>query len=118
MPMAKKTEEKKSSGNVEEGKVCAVLAYLLIGIIWYFVDEKMKKNSFVKYHVKQGLVLLILSIAVSIVGSVIPFIGWFIILPLGNIAVLVLVVLGIINSVNGKEKELPVIGQFASKFSF
>jgi uncharacterized membrane protein len=108
----------KSSSEVEQGKVCAILSYILVGIIWFFADDKMKKNKFVKFHVKQSLVLLILNVCVYIVGTILPFIGWFIILPLGSIFVLVLWIFGIINSINGKEKELPIIGKFAEKFTF
>ena len=114
--MAKKVKSK----DIEAGKVCALLSYLLVGIIWYFVDEKMKKNSFVKFHVKQGLVLIIFSIIVSIVGSIfwfIPFLGW-VIMDILNLAILVLAIVGIVNSLNGEKKELPVIGGFASNFKF
>jgi len=113
--MAKKKVSKKEA---EDGKVCAILSYLLIGIIWYFADEKMKKNKFANFHVKQGLVLLIVWAIIWIVGMIIPIIGWFIILPLGYIFVLVLAILGIINAANGSEKELIIIGKFSSNFKF
>jgi len=101
----------------EKSKICAILSYLLVGIIWYFVDENMKKDKFVKYHVKQGLVLLIVWVIGDIVFSIIPVIGW-ILFPIFSLAMIVLMVLGIINAANGQEKELPIIGQFASKFTF
>jgi len=117
--MAEK-EVKVAKVGVEEGKLCAILAYLLVGIIWYFVDENMKKNEFAKFHAKQGLVLLIVSIAVSIANTflwIIPIIGWLVITVL-NIAIFILWILGIINAANGKQKELPVIGHFGKKFTF
>jgi uncharacterized membrane protein len=103
---------------VEEGKACAALSYILVGIIWYFVDEAMRKNEFAKFHAKQGLVLIITWIILSIVASVIPFIGWFILWPIFGIFCFVLFILGLINSLNGAEKELPVIGSFAKNFKF
>lgn len=116
----------KMSKDVEEGKVVAALAYVLIGIIWYFVDENMKKNYFVKYHVKQGLVFLIASIiyniALGILLSILFTPLWYLhiywLFSLLYYAPLVWMILGIINVVNGVEKELPVIGKFASKFKF
>ena len=33
---------------IEQGKGCAALGYILVGIIWYFADEQMKKNNYVK----------------------------------------------------------------------
>ena len=109
----------KSSTNkdvVSEGKICAILSYLLIGIIWYFADEKMKKNEFAKFHVKQALVLLILSLAGSIVLTMTFILAW--ILPLFQIAIFILLVFGIINANNGEKRELPFIGKFGKKFKF
>lgn len=98
----------------ENGKLCAILAYFLLGIIWYFLDEGMKKNEFVKFHVKQSLILALTSIVGSSVLGMIPIIGWLL-LPFFGIATLILGVIGIINSLNGEKKQLPVIGLYASQ---
>ncbi len=92
--------------NTEQNKWLGVVAYLIF-FIPLLVD---KENEYLKFHANQGLVLLLLGIAVSIVGSIIPFIGWFVILPLGAIFCLVLGIIGIVNAFNMKMKELPVIG--------
>lgn len=102
----------------DDGKLCAFLAYLLVGIIWYFADEKMKKNKFANFHVKQGMILLFTSILINVIGGLIPIIGWFIIWPVGGVLVLVLWILGIVNVANGKQKKLPIIGGFAKKLTF
>jgi uncharacterized membrane protein len=102
---------------IENGKICALLAYLLFGIIWYFADEKMKKNNFAKFHTKQGIILIITSILGSVILGIIPVLGW-IVYPIFQLGILIFAILGIINSLNGKEKELPVIGQFAKKLNF
>lgn len=94
----------------------AIVAYIIF-FIPLLVDGA-KNDPFVKFHVKQGLVLLLLCIAVSILGSIIPFIGWFIIAPLGSIFALVLFIMGIINAANGVEKPLPLIGAIADNFKF
>ncbi|MEA3463906.1 MAG: hypothetical protein U9R14_02430 [Patescibacteria group bacterium] len=101
---------------IKKGKVCAMLAYLLVGIVWYFVDEKMKKNNFIKFHVKQSLVLLIVSFAGSIVLGMTFIFAWLI--PLYQVAILVMIIIGIMNANNEQEKELPIIGQFGNKFKF
>ncbi|MFH1427578.1 MAG: DUF4870 domain-containing protein [Patescibacteria group bacterium] len=108
--------EKNTTKNSTEGKLCAILAYLLVGIIWYFADEKMKKNEFVKFHVKQALVLLIFSLAGSIVLGMTFILAWLI--PLYQVAIFIILVVGIINANNGDKKELPIIGKFASIFKF
>lgn len=96
-------EENKS---IEQNKWLGVLAYFI-----FFIPLLVNKDDeFGKFHANQGLVLLLLGIAVSIVGSIIPFIGWFVIAPLGAILCVVLGIIGIINAINLKMKELPLIG--------
>lgn len=89
---------------------CAALSYLLIGIIWYFADEEMRKDRFARFHAQQGIVFLISALVIQIVGSIIPFIGWFIIWPIGTVLILVWFILGLINALNEKEQELFWIG--------
>ena len=106
-PTAKPAGKGKNTG-------MAVVAYIVF-FIPLLTDSK--NDPFVKYHVKQGLVLFICSFIVWIIASFIPILGW-IISPILNIVILVLAILGIINAVNGVEKPLPLIGQFASNFKF
>lgn len=71
-------------------------------------------DPFVKYHIKQGLVLLIIEAVVYALGM---FLWQFwAVYQLVNLATFVLSVLGIINVVQGKEKELPIVGGFAHSF--
>ena len=107
-------------GDVEDGKIVAVLLWLvwIIGLIWWLADEKMKNNAFVKHHVKQTLVLIIASVIISIVGSIIPIIGWFIILPLGMLLVFVWWIQGLIYAIQGSTKPLWLIGKYGEKFTF
>ena len=106
-------------------KICSALAYILIGIIWYFVDDEMKKNKTVKFHVKQGIVLLVFAIIWSIVINILfgmflltfMYFMWSVIWLLSYIP-LVLAIIGILNVVNGKEKPLPIIGIYAKKLTF
>ena len=120
MAVKKSSSSKSSSSGSDNGVICAVLSYFLIGIIWFFVDEKMKRNNFVKFHVKQSLVLLVLSVClmiVSMVLAIIPILGWAISLIL-NICLLVLWVLGLVYALQGKSQAVPVVGHFADKFNF
>jgi len=92
--------------DINENKAMAVLAYIL-----FFIPLLAAKESkFAMYHANQGLVLFLSAMAVNVVGSIIPVLGWFFILTLGNLAVIVLAVLGIINAAKGEEKPLPLIG--------
>ena len=87
----------------KKNNLCAILAYLLVGIIWYFVDEKMKKDKFVKFHVKQAITLMIAWVIWSVAIGVLVRLAFFIIVPLLRLLSLVpwvFVVLGIINGHN------------------
>jgi uncharacterized membrane protein len=91
---------------VEKGKGMAWLSYL--GILWLIPMLTLKENAFAKFHVKQGIVLTIYGVAVGLVGGIIPFLGWFVVAPVGSIIVLVLAIMGIINSVGGKYWKCPL----------
>lgn len=94
--------------DIEKNKAMAILAYL----IFLIPLLAAKDSKFAMYHANQGLVLFLLVLAINVVGGIIPFVGWFIILPLGNLFVVALAILGIINAAKGEAKPLPLIGGF------
>ncbi|SET59178.1 Uncharacterized membrane protein [Oceanobacillus limi] len=100
--------EEVDSEDVKSNKGMAILAYL--GFLFIVPLLAAKESKFAMYHTNQGLVLFIIGVAVYIVGSIIPVLGWLLILPLGSLLWLVWAVIGIINAANGKEKPLPLIG--------
>lgn len=95
--------------DVEKNKVMGILAY----IIFFIPLIAARESKFAMYHANQGLVLFLTGLAVGILGSIIPILGWFVILPLGYLAVLVLAILGIISSAKGEMKPLPLIGKIS-----
>lgn len=105
-----KSTDQKVSSDLEQVKIMAALAY--VGILFFLPLVTHPDSSFGKFHANQGLLLLITGIAINTVGSIIPFIGWFIILPLGWLFTFVLFVMGIVNALGLKKKRLPVIGGF------
>ena len=92
--------------DIEKNKVMALLAY----IIFLIPLLAAKDSKFARFHTNQGLVLFIGAILSSVI-TVIPIIGW-IIAPIAGLAITVLAIIGIINALNGRAKELPVIGKF------
>ena len=105
-------ENKKTNGadfsDIKKNKIFGVLAYFI-----FFIPLLAAKDSrFAMYHGNQGLLLFFLVLIVNIVGTILPFIGWFIIIPIGNLIVIMLGILGIINAITGKMKALPLIGKF------
>jgi uncharacterized membrane protein len=90
-------------------KLYCILSYVFI--LWLIGLVQMPQDPDVKFHVNQGIVLSIAGVIVSVLGSAIPFVGWFIIAPIGGILILILCIMGIIAANNNEQKELPVIGK-------
>ncbi len=106
--MAETTYLELDPTDVEQNKVMAILAYIL-----FFVPLLAAKESkFAMYHANQGFILFLAALCVNVVGTVIPFIGWLLLIPVGNLAVLVLAILGIMHAAGGKPAPLPLIGKF------
>ena len=105
--------------DIKNNKALAVLSY--IGILVLVPILAAKNSKFARFHANQGLVLLIANVAYSIIQSVVLNILAWTIAPLYQIAktllnlvslvFVVLMIIGIVNSANGKAKELPVIGK-------
>lgn len=104
------TSSTNSTEDIDSLKAIAAIAYL--GILFFVPMITHPKSEFAMFHANQGLLLLLAGIIVSVVGSVIPVLGWFVIAPIGGIFILVLFILGLINALQGKMKRLPLIGNF------
>jgi len=114
--MEEKTQSPSGGSGAEQKKGqntgMAVLAYI---IFFLPLLTDARNDPFVKYHVKQGLVLFISCVIVGIIGWI-PVIGW--IMPLLSLVLFIIFIIGILNVLNGRQKPLPLIGQFAEKFQF
>ncbi|MDP1884463.1 MAG: DUF4870 domain-containing protein [Candidatus Moranbacteria bacterium] len=106
-------EKKAENKDVESNKAMAIIGYIIPILFFVPLLSDAKNSPFAKFHANQQLNLLLAAIAVNIVGTIIPFLGWFIILPLGSIALIVIAIMGIINAVKGEMKALPLIGGFS-----
>jgi uncharacterized membrane protein len=97
--------------------IMGILAYMGILIIIPFILAK--DDPFVKFHLKQGLVLVIIEIVLYVIRmNIFWYGGLWTLLNIVNLGVLVLAIMGIINVLQGKEKELPLVGNFARSFHF
>ncbi len=105
----KKQEEPTTytSEDIEKNKVIAALAYL----IFFLPLLAAQDSSYARYHANQGLLLFILGFGGNTILTIIPILGW-ILIPFFSLFVIILAVMGILNAVNGKAKDLPLIGQY------
>ena len=97
--------------DINQNRLYAALSYLwilcFIPLIW------RRGSHFAQHHAKQGLVLLIAGFFIMLV-SWIPFFGFFISMFAGLILA-ILALFGIINALDGKYWQMPILGHFAKK---
>ncbi len=101
------------AAEVQTDTLMGVLCYLGPLVIIPYMTSLDK--PFVKYHVKQGVVLFGLEVVIYILGTMFLFSGLYPIIMLLNLGTLILTIIGIVNVVGKKETALPLIGQFADK---
>lgn len=100
------------SNDIEKNKAMAIIGYIIPILFFIPLVTEAKDSVFAKFHANQQLILLIAAVLVNVVGAIIPILGWFVILPLGSIAIVVFAIIGLINAAKGEMKELPLIGGF------
>jgi len=107
--------------NAQDDKVIGILSYL--GILWVvaYVLYGSKKTEYNLFHVKQGLLLLILIVGLVIVSTIFSFIPilniiWAILVMFIYLFIGIVAIIGIINAANGQMKPLILVGQFADTY--
>ncbi|WP_309710476.1 hypothetical protein [Siphonobacter sp. SORGH_AS_0500] len=102
-------------------KTLSIVSYItLIGWLIAYFSGKDNADRLFKYHLRQSLGLMLVSIVVNIALSVvvmmIPSLSF---LSYIGYLIFALLIIGIINSANEVEKPLPIIGKmFENKFAF
>ena len=94
--------------------IMAILAYIGPLVIVSYIASK--DDAFVKFHIKQGLVLLVIEVAVWFLEMI--FWPLWILLKFINLIVLIIAIIGIINAAKGQQKNLPLVGKYARYFNF
>lgn len=109
--------------DIAQNKAFAVLSY--IGILFLVPLLAAKNSRFARFHTNQGLILFIINVIamtglniIRLALCFIPFIGLVfnvilnIVIVLFEVVILIYMIIGILNVVNNKAKELPIIGKF------
>ncbi|HYW12813.1 MAG TPA: hypothetical protein VE871_12685 [Longimicrobium sp.] len=107
--------------------VAGALAYVLGPITGIFFVLMEKQSRFVRFHAMQStlvwLALIVVNVVLNVFNAVlsrIPFIGWLFALGLAmvfGLACLALWLALMFQAYQGREWELPVVGEHARKFS-
>lgn len=125
--------KKKKVEDVSDSKTYAFIATFLSILGFVIALLTKKEDKYVKFYAKQSLVVFLTSvvlwIAVAVLGFFLLspaaiFVGGFGMLQLMKLinlvvwlVVLVLWVISWINALSGQEKEVPVVGKYARRFS-
>ncbi len=107
----KNAEVVSSGASMDQEKIVAILGYI-IPILFLVPLLSEKKSPFAVFHANQHLLLLIAAIALNVVASMIPILGWFIIGPVGMLVLIVLALMNLLSAARGEMKPLPIIGGF------
>ncbi len=94
--------------DIANNKYLGIFCYLgFLGIILALLAGQ--GSRFVRFHANQGLVLQVFMICLGII-CIIPILGW-IVAGIGFIFSVVLMIMGIVYSCQGRAQELPLIGR-------
>ena len=99
-----------------------VCGFAYLGILFFLPLVACPSDSkYARFHANQGLLLLLVSVAVGVVSGIFSTLGFwvagffwvlsYIISSLGGLATLALMIIGMVNTFGGKAVELPVIGK-------
>jgi uncharacterized membrane protein len=92
-----------ASTPVKNSTLMGILSYIGPLVIISYLTSK--NDPFVKFHIKQGLVLLCIEVAIGVLGSLV-WMFWPI-LQIVHFLTIVLSIIGIINVVGGETKRAP-----------
>lgn len=107
--MSTKTQSKSIS---KYDKLLAAASY--VWVLFVIPILLKRKNEYVMWHARQGVVLFVFELVVILLGMI-PLLGWFIVMPLGWLMAIILAVLGITHSMQGNKWNMPFLGGYAKK---
>ncbi len=95
--------------DISDNKCFAMLPYLLsfIGVIIALLASSA--SPYTMFHVRQGLKIMVCEFLVLIVGMIVPFLGWFIVLPIGMVILEVVAIICFFRVCKGQAKEAPIV---------
>lgn len=111
--------KKKISGKDDDARLFAFLGIFLTVLGFILVYATRKDDKYAMYYGKQGLVLFISWVFVCIISAIVIWVPIFgqLIAELLQIAMVLLWITGMIYSLSGKMKPIPLVGEFADKIN-
>jgi uncharacterized membrane protein len=98
--------------------VAGALAYVtIIPAIAFLVMDQYNKRPFVRFNSFQCICLAVCWIVLMFVCGIIPILGWFVLLPIVGLTMLITVIMCIVKAYSGVTFKVPIIGNYAEKFA-
>lgn len=101
------TENKNLTPEIDSSRLIVALSY--VWILFIIPLLTLRKSRFAQFHAKQGLVLFIVELVLSLVMWI-PVIGWLI-----GIVLILVCLIAIIRAYNGEWWKIPFIYQWSEK---
>jgi uncharacterized membrane protein len=101
-----------SESTPDNSKTIGIVAYLwIIGWVIALVMHNGNKTEYGAYHIRQGLGLMILWLAVTILNTILTFAGIGVVGYIFSLGIFVLWLLGFIGAIQGEKKPVPILGE-------
>ena len=98
----------------DEDKTIAILSYItIVGWLAAYIMSVNKKTTFNLFHIRQGLGVNLLVIAVWVITKVfvfVPFIGWYFNVIL-TLLLFIIWVMSFVGAINGEAKPVILVGE-------
>lgn len=116
----KKIVKKEIQTKKSDDKILFAWLATFLSIIGFVIALAAKRNDkYVMYYAKQSLVIFIIAAILGIIAGIfqwIPVIGWIIYAAV-TILCLVVWIMSWIYALSGKEKEIPIVSDWAKKIN-
>jgi len=99
----------------ENTTLMGIFAYL--GPLVFIPLLTAKEQPFVRFHVRQGLALFVLLALVWVIDEMIYFGRYWQLIDFAYLAIVIFSIIGIMNVLGKQEKELPLLGSIAKRFT-
>jgi len=106
-------QKKNKPTNISEKSLYGALSYISIFCLVPILMKK--KDEFVRFHARQGLMLFLVEVGIWII-SVLPIFGG-IIYTLGMLICGIISLAGVVQVLMGKKWKIPVIGEWAENIN-
>lgn len=94
--------------DAQDNKAMGILAYISILVLVPIFAAK--ESPFARFHANQGLILLIVEVAASLISNILGGVIISLLMWAVNVVCTVFSIIGIVNAAKGKCVALPIIG--------